>query len=217
MALAYFLGCDYTDGVTGVGIVNALEIVQAFPMRSQDESDSADNDNSQADSVTATNTASPSNQVSGYYPIVGLKKFREWLEGYDFRETVMAQKAKKTNAASKSKIEVAGTRKGNSNIKRLRRHKIKRKRKDDGGSNSDDSASQSDLVGDSEDSGSSGTESEGDVLNNSPKVNSTGTGLHDDAQDSDIKNSQFTPDLATRLVSQLSRCFNFLFSIVLCN
>jgi DNA excision repair protein ERCC-5 len=28
VALAYFLGCDYTDGVTGVGIVNALEIVQ---------------------------------------------------------------------------------------------------------------------------------------------------------------------------------------------
>ena len=203
--------------MTGVGIVNALEIVQAFPMRSQDESDSADNDNSQADSVTATNTASPSNQVSGYYPIVGLKKFREWLEGYDFRETVMAQKTKKTNAASQGKIEVAGTRKGKSNIKILRRHKIKRKRKDNAGSSSDDSASQSDLVGDSEDSGSSGTESEGDVLNNSPKVNSTGTGLHDDAQDSDIKNSQFTPDLATRLVSQLSRCFNFLFLIVLCN
>ena len=37
VALAYFLGCDYTDGVTGVGIVNALEIVQAFPMRHQSE------------------------------------------------------------------------------------------------------------------------------------------------------------------------------------
>ena len=32
VALAYFLGCDYADGVTGVGIVNALEIVQAFPI-----------------------------------------------------------------------------------------------------------------------------------------------------------------------------------------
>ena len=28
VALAFFLGCDYTEGVTGVGIVNALEIVQ---------------------------------------------------------------------------------------------------------------------------------------------------------------------------------------------
>ena len=39
MALAYFLGCDYTDGVTGVGIVNALEIVQAFPMRLRNTAD----------------------------------------------------------------------------------------------------------------------------------------------------------------------------------
>ena len=28
VALAFFLGCDYSEGVTGVGIVNALEIVQ---------------------------------------------------------------------------------------------------------------------------------------------------------------------------------------------
>lgn len=32
VALAYFLGSDYAEGVTGVGIVNAVEIVHAFPM-----------------------------------------------------------------------------------------------------------------------------------------------------------------------------------------
>jgi DNA excision repair protein ERCC-5 len=34
VALAYFLGSDYCEGVNGVGIVNALEILQAFPMKS---------------------------------------------------------------------------------------------------------------------------------------------------------------------------------------
>ena len=33
VALAYFLGSDYCEGVNGVGIVNALEILQAFPMK----------------------------------------------------------------------------------------------------------------------------------------------------------------------------------------
>ena len=28
--LALFLGCDYTDGVSGVGIVNGMEIVDGF-------------------------------------------------------------------------------------------------------------------------------------------------------------------------------------------
>ena len=28
--LAYFLGCDYTLGVKGIGIVNAIEIIEAF-------------------------------------------------------------------------------------------------------------------------------------------------------------------------------------------
>lgn len=35
VALAYFLGSDYAEGVTGVGIVNAVEIVHAFPMHSR--------------------------------------------------------------------------------------------------------------------------------------------------------------------------------------
>ena len=32
VALAYFLGSDYTEGVSGVGIVNAMEVLEAFPM-----------------------------------------------------------------------------------------------------------------------------------------------------------------------------------------
>jgi len=54
VALAMLLGGDYTDGVKGVGIVNGMEALQAFPIE-----DSADG-------------------VS-----VGLRRLREWLDGFD--------------------------------------------------------------------------------------------------------------------------------------
>ncbi len=62
MAFAYFLGSDYTEGVNGVGIVNAVEILQAFPMRSE---------------------------AGG--PVAGLKRFRAWLEGFDAVQAVRSQ------------------------------------------------------------------------------------------------------------------------------
>jgi len=34
IALAMLLGADYTEGVKGVGIVNGMEILQAFPKTS---------------------------------------------------------------------------------------------------------------------------------------------------------------------------------------
>jgi hypothetical protein len=54
VALAMLLGGDYTDGVKGVGIVNGMEILQAFPI---DDSE---------DGVK-----------------VGLQRFREWLDGFE--------------------------------------------------------------------------------------------------------------------------------------
>lgn len=54
VALAMLLGGDYTDGVKGVGIVNGMEVLQAFPIE-----DSADGIQ------------------------VGLRQFREWLDGFD--------------------------------------------------------------------------------------------------------------------------------------
>lgn len=54
VALAMLLGGDYTDGVKGVGIVNGMEILQAFSVE-----DSADG-------------------IRG-----GLQRFREWLDGLD--------------------------------------------------------------------------------------------------------------------------------------
>jgi 5'-3' exonuclease len=55
VALAFFLGSDYTEGILGVGIVNAMEIIQAFPMN---------------------------NQAGG--PLKGLASFKKWLQGYSF-------------------------------------------------------------------------------------------------------------------------------------
>ena len=53
VALAMLLGGDYTDGVKGVGIVNGMELLQAFPV-----SDSGDGIKD------------------------GLQQFREWLDGF---------------------------------------------------------------------------------------------------------------------------------------
>jgi DNA excision repair protein ERCC-5 len=62
VAFAYFLGSDYTEGVNGVGIVNAVEILQAFPMR---------------------------NEAGG--PVAGLRRFKAWLEGFDAVQAVHAK------------------------------------------------------------------------------------------------------------------------------
>jgi DNA excision repair protein ERCC-5 len=50
------LGGDYTEGVKGVGIVNGMEILKAFPVSSSIET--------------------------------GLKKFREWLDGFDLNDSI---------------------------------------------------------------------------------------------------------------------------------
>ena len=167
VALAYFLGCDYTDGVTGVGIVNALEIVQAFPMRHQSDSIIGNNNVNDINSVdnmisidSSSNNRIDDHQNSnangnqqnidkhghGHYPVVGLLKFKDWLEGYDFRETIIAQKSK-----SKSKLKSKGlnldkksdaesnqkSKKVKNRIRRKQSSKMIKKRKFDDDSNSE--------------------------------------------------------------------------------
>ena len=77
IALAFFLGSDYTEGVHGIGIVNAMEILQAFSMK----------------------------ESSGG-PVEGLKKFRRWLEGYDFAQDILESfnKRKQQNATRPSAV-----------------------------------------------------------------------------------------------------------------
>ena len=119
VALAYFLGCDYTEGVTGVGIVNALEIVQAFPMRKQDNvlqelRDGKNGENAKNEKIGESGSTIGNNNGSekgsdienGPYPIVGLKKFKEWLEGYDFSETVNSKRKISSN------VKISATGKG---------------------------------------------------------------------------------------------------------
>jgi hypothetical protein len=143
VALAYFLGCDYTEGVTGVGIVNALEIVQAFPMRLH--VDAADKITLKpaltGESGTSTAVTSSSNSGSatvgaisdGRYPLEGLLKFKQWLEGYDFSETVLTkQKVKQKAQAVKKKIKRKRKRGENGSMS-----KNKSKPCDDGKSDSD--------------------------------------------------------------------------------
>ena len=79
IGLAYFLGSDYTEGVLGVGIVNAVEIIQCFPMKQKDGG-----------------------------PIEGLNKFKKWLDSYNFADTVKRMKSKRKRAFAKDSV-VAGT------------------------------------------------------------------------------------------------------------
>jgi 5'-3' exonuclease len=83
IALAFFLGSDYTDGITGVGIVNALEILQAFDMRQVTIPDSdAMHDSARHDEAkNAEHNFLPP-------PESGLRRFRKWLEEYNPADSV---------------------------------------------------------------------------------------------------------------------------------
>ncbi len=72
IALAYFLGSDYTEGIHGIGIVNSMEILQAFSMK----------------------------EITGGC-IDGLQKFKEWLRGYDFTKDILEDIAAKEAKQSK--------------------------------------------------------------------------------------------------------------------
>ena len=177
MALAYFLGCDYTDGVTGVGIVNALEIVQAFPMRLRNASDAdadEEGNTSQGALTDANNNLCDSSikedQASGsieHYPIVGLNKFKEWLEGYQFSATVTA----KQNLISKSSVQNVKP----DNGKKTKNSKQSRKRKKSKNkSKKDFNQSGSDSDGSSDSNTESSSESDAEVDNNTISKVSSG-------------------------------------------
>ena len=80
VALAYFLGSDYTEGVSGVGIVNAMEVLEAFPMHSSPSPSSAH-------PSTTEQSSSSSSAVAD--TLRGLRQFKEWLQGYDFTSEVL--------------------------------------------------------------------------------------------------------------------------------
>lgn len=74
ISLAFFLGSDYTEGVNGVGIVNAMEILHAFPMKME---------------------------TGGI--MAGLLKFKDWLRGYDFASDILMDLEAKKKAVNDRK------------------------------------------------------------------------------------------------------------------
>jgi DNA excision repair protein ERCC-5 len=92
IVLAYFLGSDYTEGVHGIGIVNAMEIIQAFSSSSKKNND---DENEDQDDVSLEKILAP------------LNKFKEWLNGYDFTtEIVNEMKEKEKRRKKKMKKAV---------------------------------------------------------------------------------------------------------------
>ena len=179
VALAYFLGCDYTDGVTGVGIVNALEIVQAFPMRLRNASDADadEEENGLQGALTVPDnilcdSSIKEDQFSGsieHYPIVGLNKFKEWLEGYQFSATVTAKQKSILKSSDQNVKPDKGKRIKNSKQSRKRKKSKNKSKKDFNQSGSD-----SDGCSDSNAELSSESESDADIDNNDSKNDNSG-------------------------------------------
>jgi 5'-3' exonuclease len=177
VALAYFLGCDYTDGVTGVGIVNALEIVQAFPMRLRNTADDIPGGTTDPDADADADDVSHDPSVgvggensslsTGHYPIVGLNKFKEWLEGYKFSATVAA----KQKSISKSDQ--------NKNLKKEKKLKQSRKRKKTKTKTKNDDGSESENSQCSDTNSEHSSESDADVDDNEDRKNHNQSNNHD--------------------------------------
>lgn len=66
IALAYLLGSDYSEGIKGVGIVNAMEIIEVFGRPSISQGIDCKEGSLEEDTLV---------QV-----ISGLERFRDWLE-----------------------------------------------------------------------------------------------------------------------------------------
>jgi len=78
IALGMLLGCDYTMGVKGVGIVNAMEILDAFPAAGDKSEDEL---------------------------LSGLKAFREWHARYDPVAEALEKAKKSTESKSPQKTK----------------------------------------------------------------------------------------------------------------
>lgn len=84
VTLACFLGSDYTEGVHGVGVVNAMEILSAFKERHVDGMEKG--------AAVAMDEA----------VLKTLQRFKEWIDGYDFAAELLADIDKKRNEESLS-------------------------------------------------------------------------------------------------------------------
>ena len=80
VALGMLLGCDYTTGVKGVGIVNAMEILDAFP---------ANGDENEEELLS------------------GLRAFRDWHALYDPVTEALAEANKSSFQKSRNKTKRA--------------------------------------------------------------------------------------------------------------
>jgi DNA excision repair protein ERCC-5 len=91
IVLAYFLGSDYTEGVHGIGIVNAMEIIQAFSSSGKKNKDDDEDEDQDDDDDSLEKILAP------------LNKFKEWLNGYDFTTEIVNEMKEKEKRRKKRK------------------------------------------------------------------------------------------------------------------
>lgn len=122
VALAYLLGSDYTEGIHGVGIVNAVEIVQAFSILSTDITATTTSSDVTTCSIENNSTSSNSggidinnkdisfrnvsdNKDKHNRPIKVLQRFKEWLHGFDFASELFSAAAVTTTSIDTTVLE----------------------------------------------------------------------------------------------------------------
>lgn len=89
VALAYLLGSDYTSGVKGVGIVNAMEIIHAFGK------DYSDKCGAQVVAVNASSTEDDCVINSMLDSTLSLlSHFKQWFNKFDITEALSSQEVK---------------------------------------------------------------------------------------------------------------------------
>ncbi len=105
ISMAYVLGSDYTEGVKGVGIVNASEIISAFvktPVLSPGVSESVESDEEELwGSGNVASAQKKKAEIPGERDIAamcdrvlkGLSGLKNWIDGYA-RSTIIAEMAK---------------------------------------------------------------------------------------------------------------------------
>lgn len=116
VALSFFLGSDYTEGVSGIGIVNSLEILQAFPVKCSRHSaelpmDSDMNEKSGPTMLETPLTGSGSGTATLTVAEVtaaverGLGEFKEWVQSFEPAEYVNSLLQKRRNQNEEERLK----------------------------------------------------------------------------------------------------------------
>ena len=98
IAMAYLLGSDYTDGVKGIGIVNSMEIIQAF-MRNPEQEVVIGSIDVTSQNLFCETVASADRIMSS------LRLFKKWVDDYTVDVISDSKKVLESEATASSNTD----------------------------------------------------------------------------------------------------------------